>query len=241
MRVDRVEAFAVRYAEPNNNGKIRSLTPGPASRPATGSSAGARPSPAARTPRSRSVIVERRLAPLRGGARPARRRGDLGAIRDATYWDGNGGIVTFGISAIDMALWDLAGRIGGRCRSTACWAASAGDRVPACASIIFDTGNLERHRPRVRRLRRAQGYRVRQGRLGPRSVHRLRPRRASATSPSRAPCARRSAPDAEIIVDVVGARGLDREPRHPDGAARSTTRSASTGSRTRCRSSDLDG
>jgi len=34
-------------------------------------------------------------------------------MRDATPWDGNGGIVTFGISAIEAALWDIAGRIAG--------------------------------------------------------------------------------------------------------------------------------
>jgi L-alanine-DL-glutamate epimerase-like enolase superfamily enzyme len=35
------------------------------------------------------------------------------AMRDATYWDGNGGLITFGISALDMALWDIAGKAAG--------------------------------------------------------------------------------------------------------------------------------
>ncbi len=70
----------------------------------------------------------------------SRRSGRSSAKR--TYWSGNGGIVTFAISAIDMALWDLAGRLagvplyrllGGKRR----------DRVRAASSIIFDTANLD--------------------------------------------------------------------------------------------------
>ena len=60
------------------------------------------------------LIVERRLAPLLIDADPTDVVGLWQRMRDATYWDGNGGIVTFAISALDMALWDLKGRIEGR-------------------------------------------------------------------------------------------------------------------------------
>jgi L-alanine-DL-glutamate epimerase-like enolase superfamily enzyme len=58
------------------------------------------------------------------------------------YWYGVEGIAAFAISAIDMALWDLKGKIlgqpvakllGGKLR----------DEVPAMASIIFDMNSLE--------------------------------------------------------------------------------------------------
>jgi L-alanine-DL-glutamate epimerase-like enolase superfamily enzyme len=145
MRVERIEAFAVRYPEPNNDGKIRSLT---LTRVETGdglvgwgeaSTGGQEASLAV------AFVVERRLAPLVLGADPRNVVGIWGRLRDATYWDGNGGLVTFGISALDMALWDLAGKaagapldrlLGGKRR----------DRIPACASTIFATQDLDRIR-----------------------------------------------------------------------------------------------
>jgi galactonate dehydratase len=58
-----------------------------------------------------AFVVERRLAPIVLGRDPRDVAGAWAALRDATYWDGNGGIVSFGISAIDMALWDIAGKL----------------------------------------------------------------------------------------------------------------------------------
>ena len=120
------------------------------------------------------VIVDRRL-PARGCIDRDPR--DVEAIwaefRESTYWSGNGGIVTFAISAIDMALWDLAGRIaglpvhrllGGKRR----------DRVRAASSIIFDTGDLAGIGRQFADLRAAATGAQR--RLGPRPVDRLRPR-----------------------------------------------------------------
>ena len=95
-------------------------------------------------------------------------------FRDSTYWSGNGGIVTFAISAIDMALWDLAGRIaglplhrllGGKRR----------DRVRAASSIIFDTADLAGIGRQFADLKRARLPGV-ERRLGARPVDRLRPR-----------------------------------------------------------------
>jgi L-alanine-DL-glutamate epimerase-like enolase superfamily enzyme len=64
-------------------------------------------------------------------------------MRDATYWDGNGGIVSFGISAIDMALWDLAGKIAGQ-PLYALLGGRRRERIPACASAILATHDLDR-------------------------------------------------------------------------------------------------
>jgi hypothetical protein len=50
-----------------------------------------------------SFVVERRLAPLVVGSDPRDVAGVWSRMRDATFWDGNGGLVTFGIRAIDMA------------------------------------------------------------------------------------------------------------------------------------------
>jgi len=142
-RIARVDPWAVRYPEPNNDGKIRSLllvrvetedglvgwgeaiTGGQEVSLATG------------------FVVRRRLAPLVLGRDARDVRGAWQAMRDATYWDGNGGIVSFGISAIDMALWDIAGKAAGVPVSTLL-GGIVQPRLPACASLILATGDLDR-------------------------------------------------------------------------------------------------
>ncbi len=162
--ISRVEAFPLRYAEPNNNGKTRHVTlvrletAGGAvgwGEAITGSEDAAL---------AMKVIVDRGFRE-RLIDRDAR---DVEAIwaefRDSTYWSGNGGIVTFAISAIDMALWDLAGHIaglplhrllGGKRR----------DRVRAASSIIFDTADLAGIGRQFADLK-ARGYQVLKGGWG---------------------------------------------------------------------------
>ena len=90
-----------------------------------------------------AFIVRERLSPLIKGRDPRDVAGAWQAMRDATYWDGNGGIVSFGISAIDMALWDIAGKAAGQ-PLYAMLGGRQRERVPACASIIFATDDLDR-------------------------------------------------------------------------------------------------
>lgn len=143
MTIAQIQAFAVRYPEPNNDGKIRSLTLvrvesddghvgwGEAITGNQDASLAVR------------LIVERRLAPILLGEDPRAVTTLWGRMRDATYWDGNGGIVTFGIAALDMALWDLRGRIEGRSLSEMLGGRRR-DRLRACASTIFHTQDLDR-------------------------------------------------------------------------------------------------
>jgi L-alanine-DL-glutamate epimerase-like enolase superfamily enzyme len=143
MRIARIESHPVRYPEPNNDGKQRSLC---LVRIETDDGLvgwGEAISGSPVVSLAVAFVVERRLAPLVLGRDPRDVAGAWQAMRDATYWDGNGGLVSFGISAIDMALWDIAGKaagvplhtlLGGRRR----------ERVPACASTILATGDLDR-------------------------------------------------------------------------------------------------
>ncbi len=202
--VARVEAFPLRYPEPNNNGKIRHVTllrletAGGAvgwGEAITGSEDAAV---------ATKVIVHRGLGPRLIG-RDAR---DVEAVwsdlREATYWTGNGGIVTFALSAIDMAMWDVAGRIagiplhrllGGKRR----------DRVRAASSIIFDTADLPGIGRQFAELR-ARGYQVLKGGWG----HDLSI--AFGRDPRRDVAILRTireavGEEAEIIVDVVAGAG----------------------------------
>jgi L-alanine-DL-glutamate epimerase-like enolase superfamily enzyme len=156
MKVGRVNAFAVRYPEPNNDGKVRSLTLVKIETDDGVVGWGEAITGAQATSLAVAFVVERRLAPMIVGEDPRDVPHLWQQLRDATYWDGNGGLVSFGISAIDMALWDVAGRaagvplyelLGGRRQ----------DRVRACASTIFASNDLDRVASEFRGFV-AQGY-----------------------------------------------------------------------------------
>ena len=143
MTIARVQAFPVRYPEPNNDGRIRSLC---LVRVETSDGVvgwGEAITGAQEVSLATAFLVDRRLAPIVVGRDPTDVVGAWRAMRDATYWDGNGGIVTFGISAIDMALWDVAGRIAGR-PVHALLSDRTPEPLPACASTILATGDLDR-------------------------------------------------------------------------------------------------
>jgi L-alanine-DL-glutamate epimerase-like enolase superfamily enzyme len=206
VRVGRVEAFAVRYPEPNNDGKIRALT---LARLETDDGLvgwGEAITGGQETSLAVAFVIERRLAPLVVGRDPRDVLRLWTRLRDATYWDGNGGLVTFGISAIDMALWDIAGKaagvplyrlLGGKRR----------DRLPACASTIFATDDLERVGREFRGFV-AGGYRYVKGGWG----HDLSIAFGSDERRDRAIAhAVRDAigPDVQMIVDVAALMGWD--------------------------------
>ncbi|HKZ92350.1 MAG TPA: mandelate racemase/muconate lactonizing enzyme family protein [Candidatus Limnocylindrales bacterium] len=206
MKIDRIQAFAVRYPEPNNDGKLRSLC---LVRVGTDDGLvgwGEAISGAPVVSLAVAFVVERRLAPIVVGRDPRDVAGVWQSMRDATYWDGNGGVVSFGISAIDMALWDLAGKAAGQ----PLWALLGGrrrDRVPACASTILATADLDRVGREFAGFV-AQGYRFVKGGWG----HDLSI--AFGTDADRdlaVVTAVREAigPDTEMIVDVVALAGWD--------------------------------
>jgi L-alanine-DL-glutamate epimerase-like enolase superfamily enzyme len=206
MTIDRVQAVAVRYPEPNNDGKVRSLCLVRVDTTDGLTGWGEAITGTQEASLATAFIVERRLAPLVIGRDPRDVAGAWAAMRDATYWDGNGGIVSFGLSAIDMALWDIAGKaagapvhqlLGGKRR----------DRVPACASTIFATGDLERIDREFRGFVE-QGYRMVKGGWG----HDLSI--AFGLDPERDQAVARTVraaigPDTEMIVDVVALAGWD--------------------------------
>jgi L-alanine-DL-glutamate epimerase-like enolase superfamily enzyme len=146
MSIQRVQAFPVRYPEPNNDGKVRSICLVRVEADDGAVGWGEAITGAQEVSLATAFLVERRLAPIVVGRRVADAndvRAAWQAMRDATYWDGNGGIVTFGISAIDMALWDLAGRIAG-VPVHALLSDRTPTSLPACASTILATGDLDR-------------------------------------------------------------------------------------------------
>lgn len=127
-------------------------------------------------------------------------------LRDVTYWAGNGGIVTFAISAIDMALWDLAGRIAGK-PVYELLGGRRQERIRAASSIIFDTGDLDAIGRQFASLH-DEGYGVLKGGWG----HDLTiafGRDAERDTAIVRTVREAVGPEAEIIVDVVAGSGWD--------------------------------
>jgi L-alanine-DL-glutamate epimerase-like enolase superfamily enzyme len=203
-KIARVETFPLRYAETNNNGKTRHIT---LVRLETASGAvgwGEAISGSEDASLAVKVIMDRGFAPRLMGRDPRDVEAIWSEFRESTFWPGNGGIVTFAISAIDMAMWDLAGRLaglplhrllGGKRR----------ERVRAASSVIFDTANLPGIGRQFAELR-ARGYEVLKGGWGhdlsiafgrdaKRDVAIVRTMREAVGE------------DAEIIVDVAAGSG----------------------------------
>jgi L-alanine-DL-glutamate epimerase-like enolase superfamily enzyme len=88
------------------------------------------------------VVIERGLAPLLQGADATSVRARWEQMRAHAFWHGNGGIVSFAISAVDIALWDVAGKAAGQ-PVHALLGGKLHDRVRACASVILNTTDLE--------------------------------------------------------------------------------------------------
>jgi L-alanine-DL-glutamate epimerase-like enolase superfamily enzyme len=156
MPIARVEAFPMRYEDPNDAMRLRCLT---LVRIETSDGvvgwgeAVAQPADAALATK---VVVERGFAPLLIGGDPREVRRHWDRMRRHTFWSGHGGIATFAISAVDMALWDIAGKLadlpvhallGGRVH----------DRLRACASVIWETEDIEGTAAQFGRFA-AQGY-----------------------------------------------------------------------------------
>ncbi len=208
-RVARLDAYPLGYPEPNNQGKTRHicLVRIEADNGAVGwgeAVSGSEPASLAT-----KIMAEQELAPLVVGRDPRHVAERWQQLRDATYWTGNGGIVTFAISAIDMALWDLAGRMAGLpvCdllgpRRT--------DRIRAASSVIFDTADLDGIGRQFADLRSA-GYSVLKGGWG----HELSiafGRDADRDLAIVRTVREAAGDDAEIIVDVVA--GAAWTPEH---------------------------
>lgn len=162
--IARVDAYPLRYPEPNNAGKLRCVT---LVRIETGDGAvgwGEAITGAEDASLATKVIVDRGLGPRLIGRDPRDIEAIWADFTTSTYWSGNGGIVTFAISAIDMALWDLAGLLAGQ-PVHALLGGKRRDHVRAAASVIFDTGDIEGIGRQFADLR-ARGYGVLKGGWG---------------------------------------------------------------------------
>src|SRR5438552_566773 len=141
MRINSIEAFPLRYAEPHDSNKPRYITlvrvQADDGTVGWGECISQWPEAALAV----KVIVDRGFAPLLKGSNPFEIRRLWELMRQHSTWYGTGGIATMALSAIDIALYDLKGKalglpvyelLGGL----------ATPRLRACASIIVAMEDL---------------------------------------------------------------------------------------------------
>jgi L-alanine-DL-glutamate epimerase-like enolase superfamily enzyme len=138
--IARIEAFPLRYPEPHDANRDRYVT---LARIETDDGAVGWGECISQWPESAlavKTIVDRGLAPLLLGKDPTQVRRRWQELRDHSFWIGMGGTVTFAVSAVDAALWDLAGKLAG-VPVHRLLGGKLVDRVRVCASVIWDPGD----------------------------------------------------------------------------------------------------
>ena len=164
MKIKSVQAFPLEYPEPHYKGTIRYIT---LARVETedglvgwGECISQFPEAALAT----KTIIERGYAPLLVGQDALDVERLWHKMLARIWWYGPEGVAAFGVSAVDMALWDVKGLaldlpvcklLGGQLN----------DNIPAMASIIFDMEDEEWTDNEFRWMRE-QGYRIVKGGWG---------------------------------------------------------------------------
>jgi L-alanine-DL-glutamate epimerase-like enolase superfamily enzyme len=142
MVIEDILAFPLHYPEPHDSGNSRYITVVKviASNGLVGWGECICQFPEAAL--ATKVIIDAGFAPMLKGEDPRDTERLWQTMRDHSWWYGNGGIASFALSAIDMAMWDAKGKALG----IPLYELLGGQRTKklrACASVIFDTEDLE--------------------------------------------------------------------------------------------------
>lgn len=139
--VDQIQAFPLSYPEPHDSNKLRHVTLVKLRTTDGAEGWGECISQWPEAAIAVKALIDSGLGSVVLGSDPDDVELTWQRMRQHTFWYGNGGIAAFAISALDIALWDLKGKmhnvpvyqlLGGRKR----------EAMRACASVIFDTEDL---------------------------------------------------------------------------------------------------
>lgn len=142
MKINDIQAYPLRYPEPHDSNKPRYVTLVRVEADTGVYGWGECISQWPEAALAVKVLLDRGLSPLLKGLDPLDTGGLWQKMRHHSEWYGNGGLASFAISAIDIALFDLKGKalnvpiyelLGGMVTS----------RFRACASIIVDMEDLD--------------------------------------------------------------------------------------------------
>jgi L-alanine-DL-glutamate epimerase-like enolase superfamily enzyme len=141
-KIARVEAFPLRYPDPHDGGKLRCVT---LARLETDDGAVGWGEAVTNPPEAAlatKVLIDAGLGALLLGQDPRDPRRLWRLLRRHSGWSGHGGIVSFANSALDTAVWDVAGRVTGQ-PVHRLLGGKLHDRVRACTSVILNTLDLD--------------------------------------------------------------------------------------------------
>lgn len=140
MKLAKVEAFVLSYPDANDLGRQRMtvLVKVRTDEGVTGWGEAIAMWPEAC--RAVVVLIEQGLAPLLTGAGETTVEACWQKMREHSWWYGEGGIASFALSALDMALWDIHGKIEGQPLSVL-WG-RVEERMPANASCHVNKHSL---------------------------------------------------------------------------------------------------
>jgi L-alanine-DL-glutamate epimerase-like enolase superfamily enzyme len=143
LAIGSVEAIPVRYSDPNDSGRPRyvTLVRIETEDGAVGWGEGIT-QPAPEIGLAVKLIIDHGLAPLVVGAEEREVREVAHRMREYGFWAGRGGLLSFAQSAVDIALWDLAGKAAGR-PVHALLGGQVQERFQACVSLMWDTEDVE--------------------------------------------------------------------------------------------------
>lgn len=156
--ISRIEAFPLTYEEPHYRGAPRCIT---LVRIETSDGAvgwGEAISQFPEATLATKVLVEQGFAPLLLDGDPLDVEGHWERMCSHAYWYGVEGIAAFAISAIDLALWDLKGKVVGK-PVAALLGTDHRNQIPAMGSVIFDMEDLDWTLGEFRFMRE-QGYKI---------------------------------------------------------------------------------
>jgi L-alanine-DL-glutamate epimerase-like enolase superfamily enzyme len=140
--IERIDAYPLEYAEPHYRGQRRCITLARVESSDGAVGWGEAISQFREASLATRILVEQGFAPLLVGEDPLEVERLWHVMCRHAYWYGVEGIAAFAISAIDMALWDLKGKLLGRPVATIL-GGTLRREIPAMGSIIFDMEDLD--------------------------------------------------------------------------------------------------
>jgi L-alanine-DL-glutamate epimerase-like enolase superfamily enzyme len=205
MKIKSIKGFPLEYPEPHYKGTLRYITLARVEADDGTVGWGECISQFPESALATQTIIERGFAPLLEGEDPRDVERLWHVMLDRIWWMGPEGIAAFAVSAVDMALWDLKGKVLGLpvCRLIG---PQLHDRVEAMASVIFEMDDLEETEAEFAWMC-DQGYRILKGGWG------MRPGAVFGDNPARdlelVKRLRAVVGDQrELVVDTPGGRNL---------------------------------
>lgn len=202
-KIKSITAHPLRYPEPHDHGALRHVTLARVESEQGTVGWGECISQFPESCLATKIIIEQGYAPMLIGQDALDVEARWQQMIDRIWWYGPQGIAAFAVSAVDMALWDLKGKLLGLPTCNVIGGKLC-DRVSAMASIHLDMDNLDWTVHEFRSFRE-QGYRIVKGGWGmrPGSVFGMNRKRD-------VELARRIreeiGDDLDLVLDVLGAR-----------------------------------